>query len=98
MPISFSIHEGEKFTLVEFDLGGDPISPEELRGLEPPEVDARKGVVVSGRGPIWLFGALVHHYHYALWVATHDPRLGGGVVVATHTPTLTVGDVVPLED
>jgi CRISPR-associated Csx3 family protein len=58
-------------------------------GVEP--------VVVSGRLPVWAFAALVHFFHPRPWVATFDPRLGGGVVVATHDPNgPSVGDVVPI--
>jgi len=58
-------------------------------GVEP--------VVVSGRLPVWAFAALAHHFHPRPWVGTFDPRLGGGVVVATHDPNgPSVGDVVPI--
>jgi len=53
-----------------------------------------KGIVISGRGPIWLFGTLIHEFHPAKWVACFDPRLGGGVVVQSHDPEVKVGDVV----
>ena len=55
-------------------------------------------IALSGRLPVWAFGALIHHYHPALAVAVYDPRLGGGVVVATHSPEFKVGQVVDLAD
>ena len=58
-------------------------------GVEP--------VVVSGRLPVWAFAALVHLFHPRPWVGTFDPRIGRGVVVATHDPNgPSVGDVVPI--
>jgi CRISPR-associated protein Csx3 len=55
-----------------------------------------EGVVLSGRLPVWAFAALVHLFHPRPWVATFDPRLGGGVVVMSHDPNgPAVGDVVP---
>ena len=84
------------FTLIEINLDG-PMSPSDLAGLTPPEVDFRKGVVISGRAPVWLFAYLVHFYHPATWVGTFDPRLGGAVIVASHTPGVRPGDVVPVE-
>ena len=81
--------------LVEIELEG-VVTPEALKSMAPPEVDPRKGVVLSGRAPIWLYGALIHEYHPTAWVATFDPRLGGAVVVMSHTPEIRVGDVLGL--
>jgi CRISPR-associated protein Csx3 len=56
-----------------------------------------EGIVISGRLPVWAFAALTHYFHPRPWVATFGPRLGGGVVVATHDPNgPSVGDVVPI--
>lgn len=61
--------------------------PELLRVVEA-EVPAggTESVVLSGRLPVWAFAALAHTYHPRPWVGTFDPRLGGAVVVARHTP------------
>jgi len=57
-----------------------------------------EGVVVSGRLPVWAFAALTHYFHPRPWVATFDPRLGGGVVVQNHhAGAPSVGEVVPVE-
>jgi len=58
---------------------------------------AQSGIILSGRLPIWAMAAACHAAHPAAWVATFDPRLGGGVVVQAHTPDHQVGDIVPLE-
>jgi CRISPR-associated protein Csx3 len=76
---------GHQATLVEFTLDGD-LSPDVLGSLELPAIDPTGGVVLSGRGPIWLYAAMAHHYHVSRWVATNDPRLGA-VVVSTHHPS-----------
>jgi CRISPR-associated protein Csx3 len=90
--VAFRTQECQTFTIVEFQI--DVIAPDDLVHLDPPVVNATKGVILTGRGPIWLYGALVHHYHPTRWVATHDPRLGGAVVVASHGGP-PVGSVVP---
>jgi len=54
--------------------------------------------VLSGCAPVWAFARLVHHFHPASWVATFDPRLGGGVVVATHVEGVKVGNVVSIPE
>lgn len=84
----------EKFTLVSFDLEGKNIEPSDIRDLPLPEVDASKGIIISGRGPTYLFGVIQHHYHPVSWVAHHVPRLGGGVVVSSHTPKTIEGDLI----
>jgi CRISPR-associated protein Csx3 len=97
LAITFDTSECERFTVVTFEIGDGVCAPADLRELLPPQVPCSKGVILSGRGPIWLYARLVHEYHPAAWVATHDPRLGGGVVVESHIPGVIVGEVVPVE-
>ncbi len=92
--IQFKVEEKD-FSVVEFSLEG-PISPEVLKEIEAPRVNPRKGVVISGRGPVWLYAYLTHEYHHAKWVATYDPRLGA-VVVQTHDPAVKAGDVIEVD-
>jgi len=91
--VKFSLEERDEYTLVSFELTGI-ISPEILSNLNPPKVNAAKGVVLSGRGPIWLYCHLIHHYHPTKFVATYDPRLEGAVVVESHTPKYKAGDII----
>jgi CRISPR-associated protein Csx3 len=53
-----------------------------------------EGIIISGRLPVWAFSALIHYFHPRPWVATFDPRLGGGVVVSTHTRDMSIGKVI----
>ena len=62
----------------------------------PPGLDPRKGVLLSGRAPVWLYAHLVHECHPTLWVACFDPRLGA-VVTSTHSAVVRVGQVIPME-
>ncbi|NJE31238.1 CRISPR-associated protein Csx3 [Thermococcus sp. 18S1] len=89
--LTFRTVELKDFTLVHFEIEGT-LKPEELKSLKPPEVKGTKGVVLSGRGPVWLYGFLVHHYHPTAWVGTYDPRVGV-VVVESHVPGVEPGDV-----
>ncbi|CDM96621.1 MAG: CRISPR-associated ring nuclease Crn3/Csx3 [Limnospira sp. PMC 1291.21] len=73
------------------------ISPEDLRDQNlPAHIDYKGGIVISGRGPIWLYGYLIHELHPAAWVACYDPRLGA-VVVATHSRQTQVGQVLSID-
>jgi CRISPR-associated protein Csx3 len=89
--------------LLEITLRCGLIEPAELSDLlrraeEKVPAGGTEGIVFSGRMPVWAFAALVHLFHPRPWVATFDPRLGGGVVVTCHDPNgPSVGDVVPTE-
>lgn len=97
------VTEHEDFVLVDIAIGGNGIiTPEELEELVNTVANTvgntyhGKGVILSGRLPVWAYGALVHKFHPAKWVATFDPRLKGGVVVATHDSKTCIGTVIPL--
>ena len=85
--VEFTATKYAEFTLISFQILGDGIlSPSALAELVPPAIDnPSKGVVISGRGPVWLFCHLAHHYHPTAWVGTFAPSEGGAVVVARHS-------------
>ncbi|MGY2801167.1 CRISPR-associated ring nuclease Crn3/Csx3 [Thermostichus sp. MS-CIW-25] len=91
-------HSAElSFQILEIELTRPDrlVFPEDLAQLRlPAGIDARLGVVLTGRAPIWLYGWLVHECHFTRWVACYDPRLGA-VVVSSHTPEVRVGQVIP---
>lgn len=91
--IKLETTENEKYTLLSIKLPEDPIAPVDLKDIKIPQLDYKKGVVIGGRAPIWLYAFLVHECHPAAWVATQDPRLGG-VVIATHTRGVKVADII----
>lgn len=91
--VNFNIAEKEEYTLVSFEIP-DVLIPEDLLELSPPEVNGAKGVVFSGRGPIWLYCFLTHLYHPTKFIATYDPRLEGAVIVERHSPEYRVGSII----
>lgn len=93
--IKFTTSEKAEYTLIHFELD-DPIQPELLRDIQVPKVDPSKGIVLSGRGPIWLYCFLTHHYHTTKFVATYDPRLKSGVITETHHPSYKVGTQIAI--
>lgn len=99
---SFKIERKENLTVLEFELSSGVITPEELKTINFDFDPVKEGitgslVVISGRGPIWLYCTLNHILHPCKGVGIYDPRLGGGVVVQSHTPEWSVGDIIPLE-
>ena len=99
MDINFKISRTEIYVLIHFELTAI-IAPTILKTLQPPDsiaLDfAHLGVVLSGRGPMWLYGFLVHYYHPTAWVAIYDPRLRGAVIIESHQPTQTIGTILPI--
>jgi len=52
-------------------------------------------VFFNGRGPVWLYGMLVHAAHPTPAVGVYDPRLAGYVVVESHDEKFCLGQVIP---
>lgn len=65
-----------------------------------PPVTREKGVILDGSMPAWLVTALVRLYHdYGVrWVACHQPKLLGAVVVAARHHELAPGDLIPFSN
>ena len=91
--VTFNTVEKDDYTLVSFEIP-DVLAPEDLFTLSPPAVNGTKGVILSGRGPIWLYCFLTHFYHPTKFVATYDPRLEGAVIVERHAAEYKVGWVI----
>ena len=88
---------GIEVDLVEFKLEGN-IVPEEAKQLtEKAEMDFSKYIAISGRGPIWLYGMLIHKAHPAKAVFVNDPRVGF-VCVMSHVKEFEEGDVLKPEE
>jgi len=68
-----------------------------LKALKPPEVNDAKGVLLSGRDPLWLYCCLVHLYHPTRFIAIYDPRIGA-VIVESHWPGHNVGDTIKIHE
>jgi len=82
--------------LLEFGIEGGLMEPGELAQVTPPKVEPSKPLVISGRGPQWLYQFLVHEYHFCRMLATFEPRLGKGVVVESPSAN-EVGMAIDLE-
>jgi len=93
--VKFKVSEGPAYTIVAFSFDR-PIEPKQLQELKPPFVEADRGVVLYGRGPIWLYCFLSHYYHYCKFVAVYNPRLGA-VITESHTPLMREGDILKVE-
>ena len=93
--LKFEIKEEADYNILSFEIEG-VLSPENLSALTPPKVEGSKGVILSGRGPIWLYCFLTHFYHPTKFIAAYDPRLGGAVVVESHSAKHQIGSVLKI--
>jgi CRISPR-associated protein Csx3 len=98
MPVRFGVKPRNELTLVEFEIEGGVLDVKELRDVvdKAPDIAGNTVVCLSGRGPVWLFGALAHKYHYTKAVATYEPRMNACIVISSHDPRYRVGDILPL--
>jgi len=96
------VKEEKEYLLIDIGLNG-VMKPEEIGELVllvENTVNNKyfgKGVVISGRLPIWAHSALAHLFHPARFIAHYDPRLRGAVIVATHSPDYKIGEVISIE-
>jgi len=97
--ISFKTKKYKDFVVLEFELKKN-LTPEDLKEIKPPDPAknkfSSKGVILSGRGPIWLYGYLIHFYHPTKFVAVYDPRLNSAVVVESHTTEIKIGNLIKI--
>ncbi len=100
-PIRFSVKKSDKVVLLEFELER-PLEPKDLKHINPPDAVknkfANKLVILSGRGPIWLYAYLIEFYHPVKAIATFDPRIGKAIVVSSHSPDYSPGDLIDIPD
>jgi CRISPR-associated protein Csx3 len=101
MSLILNTHHESDYTIISWSSINEVFETQELRQLSPPnpiaENFAHKGVILSGRGPVWLYCFLTHFYHTTKFVATYDPRLQGAVVVESHGSEYKVGDIIPVD-
>jgi len=102
-PITWCTTTTDTFVVAAFTIADSTglIDPGSLSAIGLPAEAVgheARGLILSGRGPIWLYLHLSHLAHPFAWVAVHDPRLGGAVVVQRHRQDApTLGSIVPLD-
>lgn len=74
------------------------VEPSNINDLILPDnIDTRKGVIIYGKAPVWLYSYLIHECHSFSWVATFDPRIGG-IVVQSHNNQRKIAEIIPSEN
>lgn len=90
----------ESTTLIEFELKRN-LEPGDLNVINLPDPIklgfSSKLVVVSGRGPIWLYSFITHRYHIVKALAVYDPRFSGAIIVASHDTRYKEGEIIRVD-
>jgi len=85
------------YQIIDIFLDDDGIADiQTLKNLSLPDNhDTSKGVILFGRGPIWLYAFLTHLCHKFPFVGIFDPRIGA-IIIETHKKnSYEIGDVIP---
>lgn len=78
--VVFSTYEDEHFTLVQFKTPRS-LRADQLETIVPPEINPRKGVVISSNAPYWIIGTVAQAYATRTsWLAC--TQKDGGPIVA----------------
>ena len=84
--------------ILDFELPSGVITPEDIIDLELPDAIkegfADKIVVISGRGPIWLYCVIALVYHQCKGVAVYDTRVNGAEIIQTNSKDYKLGQIV----
>jgi CRISPR-associated protein Csx3 len=80
--LHWRVEERSDYVVVEFCIQHQVFDVFDLPDVLPPAVPIEKGVVVSGKGPWWLTGAIVRAYarKKSAWVAIFAPRESGKLI------------------
>src|SRR5437899_2745835 len=83
---------------LEFRLDGHTLQPDELTDIRLPAglvAEQAAGLMLSGKGPGWLYCHLVHLAAGCAWAAVYDRRLGGVVIQRRAADAPSIGAVIP---
>jgi CRISPR-associated protein Csx3 len=85
------------YTWVEFELADGYIDYTEMANACVPIIPVERGVVLSGKLPLWLWTAIALAYRRASWVAVYQPQFfDQAVVVHSHLDTVQPGQLITL--
>lgn len=74
--LNWTVEEREDHTFVEFAIPGDIFDEDDLVKIILPAVCPTKGLVISGKGPIYIHATITRSYcHKVRWTATFAPQM-----------------------
>src|SRR5581483_5056548 len=96
--ITFELETRDDFVLLHCCLHNQNLDYSRLGGLSVPALPIGKGVVLSGKLPLWLSSALGGLYHQLghSWIAGYYPQCQGAIVVYSRVANHSPGDLIPI--
>ena len=96
--LAVHLREYEDALILSIRINTDYLDHLQAELLAFPPLPAGRGIILDGKIPHWLLTALVRLYTEAgaAWIACHQPRLKGAIVITSHDPSHTLGDLIPL--
>jgi len=96
--IEFEIKKvSNEIVMIHFILKRE-LEPEDLKKISPPDPIknnfSNKTIILSGRGPIWLYGFLIHYYHPVKAICIFDPRYNAAIIIESHFKKYKIGDII----
>ena len=74
--LNWKVEERDDYTFVDFEIPGGIFDENDLMKVVLPAVCSTKGLVVSGKGPVYIYGAVTRSYcHKVRWTATFAPQM-----------------------
>jgi len=100
MTIRLREYRDQAALILSININTDYLDHLQIEQEQPafPPVPAEYGLILDGRMPYWLLTALVRLYSETgvAWIAYHQPKLKGAVVVTSRVATHDPGELIPL--
>jgi CRISPR-associated protein Csx3 len=96
--VSVDLRHYAAATVLSARLARNYLDYSEADQLVFPPLSPERGVILSGKLPLWLLTALVHLYNTVVgvaWIACYSPQLQSSVVVTSRVATHAPGDLIP---
>ena len=95
-PIPVRVTENDEHVHLDFHVNKYLDYMETIK-LPIPSLDNKRGLVLSGRLPLWMYSGLALAYRSAPWLAVYQPKLQNrAVVVHSRVPHHQSGDLIVL--
>jgi CRISPR-associated protein Csx3 len=96
--LTYKLYQGNDAVVLSIRIVREYLDYLQADNLPFPPISPESGLIIDGKIPHWLLTALVRLYQNAgiAWIACHQPKLRGAVVVMSRVPAHALGDLVAM--